>query len=111
MSRVTYRTLHFLDLSYGKVNYRICFNGRSGGENVPGSPGALQPAIPEIRPMCIAQSFLFLSAYNQDAVELRDTDTTHALTHWRRVTHICVGNLTIIGSDNGLSLGRRQAII
>ena len=24
-------------------------------------------------------------------------------THWRRVTHICVGNLTIIGSDNGLS--------
>ena len=34
-----------------------------------------------------------------------------ALTHWGRVTHICVGNLTIIGSDNGLSPGRRQAII
>ena len=33
------------------------------------------------------------------------------LTHWSRVTHICVGNLTIIGSDNGLSPGRRQAII
>ena len=33
------------------------------------------------------------------------------LTHWGRVTHICVGNLTIIGSDNGLSLGRRQTII
>ena len=32
-------------------------------------------------------------------------------THWGRVTHICVGNLTIIGSDNGLSPGRRQAII
>ena len=32
------------------------------------------------------------------------------LTHWGRVTHICVGNLTIIGSDNGLSPGRRQAI-
>ena len=32
------------------------------------------------------------------------------LTHWRRVTHICVGNLTIIGSDNGFSPGRRQAI-
>ena len=28
-----------------------------------------------------------------------------------RVTHICVGHLTIIGSDNGLSPGRRQAII
>ena len=33
------------------------------------------------------------------------------LTHWGRVTHICVGNLTIIGSDNGLSPGRHQAII
>ena len=33
------------------------------------------------------------------------------LTHWGRVTHICVGNLTIIASHNGLSPGRRQAII
>ena len=33
------------------------------------------------------------------------------LTHWGRVTHICVGKLTIIGSDNGLSPQRRQAII
>ena len=31
-------------------------------------------------------------------------------THWGRVTHICVGNLTI-GPDNGLSPGRRQAIV
>ena len=28
-----------------------------------------------------------------------------------RVTHICVSKLTIIGSDNGLSTGRRQANI
>ena len=33
------------------------------------------------------------------------------LTHWGRVTHICVSKLTIIGSDNGLSPVRRQAII
>ena len=33
------------------------------------------------------------------------------ITHWGRVTHICVSDLTIIGSDNGLSPGRRQAII
>ena len=32
-------------------------------------------------------------------------------THWGRVTHICVSKVTIIGSDNGLSPGRRQAII
>ena len=33
------------------------------------------------------------------------------LTHWGRVTHICVSKLTTIGSDNGLAPGRRQAII
>ena len=32
------------------------------------------------------------------------------LTHWGLV-HIWIGNLTIIGSDNGSSPGRRQAII
>ena len=34
-----------------------------------------------------------------------------SLTHWCRVTHIWVSNLTPIGSVNGLSPGRRQAII
>ena len=34
-----------------------------------------------------------------------------ALTHWGRVMHIRVGKLTNIGPDNGLSPGRRQAII
>ena len=34
-----------------------------------------------------------------------------SLSHWGRVTHMCVSKLTIIGSDNGLSPGRRQAII
>ena len=33
------------------------------------------------------------------------------LTHWGRVMHICIGELTIIGSNNGLSPYRRQAII
>ena len=33
------------------------------------------------------------------------------LTHWGRMTHICVSEIIIIGSDNGLSPGRRQAII
>ena len=40
-----------------------------------------------------------------------DEMTSPFLTHWGRVTHICVGKLTIIGSDNGLSPRRRQAII
>ena len=33
------------------------------------------------------------------------------LIHWGRVTHICVDKLTSIASDNGVSPGRRQAII
>ena len=32
-------------------------------------------------------------------------------THWGRVTNICVSELTIIWSDNGLSPGLHQAII
>ena len=33
------------------------------------------------------------------------------LTHWGRATHVCVSKFTIIASDNGVSPGRRQAII
>ena len=38
-------------------------------------------------------------------------DVTMQLTHWGQVMHICVSELTIISSDNGLSPGWRQAII
>ena len=40
--------------------------------------------------------------------------TNPSLTHWGQlpqVMHICIGKLTIIGSDNGLSPGWLQAII
>ena len=33
------------------------------------------------------------------------------LTDWGQVTYICVSKQTTIGSDNGLSPGRHQAII
>ena len=42
---------------------------------------------------------------------LRRIDILRCLTHWGRVTHICIGKLNIIASDNGLSPERRQAII
>ena len=35
----------------------------------------------------------------------------HLLTHWGRVTHICISKLTFIGSYNCLAPGRRQTII
>ena len=40
-----------------------------------------------------------------------DGASAEILTHWGWVTHICVRKLATIGSDNGLSPGRRQAII
>ena len=44
-------------------------------------------------------------------VHFPQCNSYYDLTHWGRVTHICVGNLTIIGSDKGMSPGRRQNII
>ena len=35
----------------------------------------------------------------------------YILNHWGWMMHICVSEVIIIGSDNGLSSGRRQAII
>ena len=41
----------------------------------------------------------------------QDISACKSLTHWGRATHIWFSKLTIIASDNGLSPGRRQAII
>ena len=62
----------------------------------------------------VLQPFWPLSCWDQDIPG--DTCVTRSsaavvLTHWGRMTHICVGKLSSIGSDNGLSPGRRQAII
>ena len=48
-----------------------------------------------------------------DMATMLDMTFSHAfsLTHSGRVTHICFSKLTIIGSDNCFSPGRRQAII
>ena len=56
-------------------------------------------------------------SYNNQCCTLQQTpppgwgEFVPFLTHWGRVTHICVNKVTIIGSDNGLAPGRRQAII
>ena len=52
-----------------------------------------------------------LEAVVRDWFIITTLNEFHILTHWGRVTHICVDDLTIIGSDNGLSPWRRQAII
>ena len=58
-----------------------------------------------LQPIANAPKFLFSHRY------MHWCDMKPELTHWGRVTHICVSKLTIIGSDNGLSPDRRQAII
>ena len=59
----------------------------------------------------ITHSFPNVNGATVEVWEYRYVISSHTLTHWGRVTHICVGNLTTIGSDIGLSPGRRQAII
>ena len=52
--------------------------------------------------------------FENDSIKIPTTSPklgAYDLTHWGRVTHMCVGNLTINGSENGLSSGQRQAII
>ena len=49
--------------------------------------------------------------FNLKLIFLKLISGTGILAHWGQETHICVGKLTIIASDNGLSPGRRQAII
>ena len=54
---------------------------------------------------------MFPTFFSSEKSVFNICDTGYILTHWGRVTHMCVGNLTIIGSDNGLSPERPQAII
>ena len=55
--------------------------------------------------------YSFLKLKRNSGGLVRQSGLVAVLTHWGRVTHICVSKLTISGSDNGLSPGRRQAII
>ena len=59
----------------------------------------------------ISLEILIASTIRLSNFDNRNAWTGHPLTHWGRATHICVNKLTNIASDNGLSPGRRQAII
>ena len=64
-------------------------------------PGVRIPIIKIRRPTAVHRNIEIVSMYLFYLL----------LTHWCRVTYKCVSKLTTIGSDNGLSPGRRQAII
>ena len=70
----------------------------------------LKGASTKWRPVCLGLNML-TSQVRVYWIHWGLNKRADTLTHWARKTHICVGNLTIIGSDNGLTPGRRQAII
>ena len=94
----------FLKISYHKIsnahakNTQININGH-------GSPLTISPNVLKWMPQR-----KLVEIINRSHV-LNTKRTILSLTHWGRVMHICVSKLTIIGSVNGLSPGRRQAII
>ena len=70
--------------------------------------------IPSKKQVSLFEKRYFLMVWwkrNVTAVHWQWNHSSFALTHWGWVTHICIRNITIIGSDNGLSPGRHQAII
>ena len=68
-------------------------------------------SLVRVGPTLTRELWIFVSILKKKMIVLRPDCIVLSLTHWRRVTHICVSKLTFIGSDNGLSPGRRQAVI
>ena len=62
----------------------------------------------DVTPLLTHWSYVFLALTHRCMLS---TTRLVTLTHWGRVTHICVRNLISIGSHNGLSPDRRHAII
>ena len=70
--------------------------------------------VPEKQSKWMDGSQKYIQSYNHNETRHNKTEREKSwdtLSHWGRVTHICVTKQTTIGSDNGLSPGRRQAII
>ena len=68
-----------------------------------------------INPHGVVSMYIVSISFNNERKQKWATDSTTGiyvfLAQWGRVAHICISKLTIIGSDNGLSPGRREAII
>ena len=71
------------------------------------SPG---PVVQTAKPLQHVHS-LSRGAILVDLLKKRDLNTAFHFIFKSQVTHICVSKLIIIGSDNGFSPDRRQAII
>ena len=86
--------------------------------------------LSHIFPICFPLTYIYIDCFEmykthilKDGVQTQTLYSFHYyeehgfsatikhLNHWGRVTHICISKLTVTRSDNGLSPGRRQAII
>ena len=76
------------------------------GANTGSNWGRQNPGGPHVGPMNFAIWNLRCHQREQSCHHCNSI-----LTHWGRVTGICVGKLAIIVSDNGLSPGQSQTII
>ena len=75
------------------------------------TPGGNQKLLKNIQPSDTYSKCVLTILCSYAPYLLHHFTVDNILTHWGRVTDICFGSLTIIGSNNGLSPGRRQAII
>ena len=83
----------------GTGNYVVCYNDRLLFHIV--ISGLLFVCFSSVF-ICLLVSSLFV---------MNEYGNIIGLTHWGRLTHKYISRLNIIDSDNGLSPGRRQAII
>ena len=60
-------------------------------------------------PACLSQKYTNELCIITQPISVRLSSLV--LTHWRRVSHTCVGKYNIIGSDNGWSPERQKVII
>ena len=91
------------------------FSNRLGTERVSGSDDTVW--VSKIRTGVIngrhpANGIFELILFHENCSEVYTQHSSSiCLAHWGRVTYICVNKLTTFGSNNGLSAGRRQAMI
>ena len=99
-----YRDSHCIDMVVSWLSYIFKM-----GIPIPEKMAFILKQGPGKQPWCWPSSpGIFL---NQFAKRWQFCTGLNVLTHWGRVTHICIVKLTIIGSDNGLLPGQRQAIV